>query len=83
MANYFNDRINVHWRIINDKDVVPTVPPHHFGFYHTHNAIWYTDESPLTFEECSVTDGEDSNCRYFGFSAKDHLNYLNVYESCK
>jgi predicted lipase len=82
MANYFNARINVHWRIVNEEDIVPTVPFRRFGFYHTSTAVWYTDDNSLTFKECAATDGEDSKCRYIGYSAKDHLNYLNVYESC-
>jgi len=83
MAEYFDDRINIHWRITNDRDPVPNAPPRKLGFYHTSTHVWYNDDDkPLKFEECASTNGEDPNCNHLGYSGKDHLRYLNVYEEC-
>jgi len=82
MANYFNDRIYVHWRLANEKDIIPNLPPRDLGFYHTCIDIWYTNNDPLEYRECSFANGEDPNCEYIGYSIEDHMNYLDVYESC-
>jgi len=81
MANYFNERIKINWRLMHKKDIAPDFPTKFHGYYHTTTGIWYTDDDPLTYKQCSSTDG-DSDCDYVGYSISSHLRYLNVYESC-
>lgn len=81
IADYYNSRISVNWRITNVRDVVPTVPPDNLGYHHTHTQIWYTSYSPLKYKQCSSVNGED--CDYIGYSPRHHLRYLGVYESCE
>jgi hypothetical protein len=82
MVDYFTSLADVHWRIVNKHDIVPTVPPEGSHYHHTPNEVWYTEYDPkLVYQICDGT-GEDPNCSYFGTSIYDHLHYLNVEEDC-
>jgi len=81
LASYFDGVIDSNYRIVNEDDIVPTVPYESFGFYHTAVEVRYTSTSPLTYTQCDGT-GEDSNCDYIGYSVDDHLSYFGLYESC-
>ena len=85
MADYFESLIAYHFRVVNEKDVVPTVPLRsegtHSPYHHTWREIWYTKDNPLNYTECDGS-GEDKQCAYFGDSVEDHLNYLDIKESC-
>ena len=85
MINYFEGLIGYHFRLVNEKDVVPTVPYEDMGdhskYHHSWTEIWYTKDNPLTYKQCDGS-GEDKKCSYIGYSIEDHLNYLNIHESC-
>jgi len=81
MVNYFMQIVDVHWRVVNIHDVVPTVPPEGPNYHHTPTMVWYTSDSPLTYVICDES-GEDPSCEYFGDSVYDHLHYMDLYEDC-
>jgi len=81
VADYYGSMIKTNWRLVNEHDIVPTVPPESFGFHHTWTEIWYTSDVPLKFEQCNGS-GEDPACKYLITSAEDHLWYLDLYEDC-
>merc|ERR1712013_342402 len=83
LAKYFDEIVDSNWRVVNEHDIVPTIPFQAMGFFHTATQIHYTDTESLTFTQCDGS-GEDWqwNCYYLTTSVDDHLNYLNVEESC-
>ncbi len=50
-------------------------------YHHTGTMVWYKNDSPLEYIICDGS-GEDPSCEYYGYSADDHLLYLDVYETC-
>ena len=86
LIEYFGKQISLNWRLVNLHDVVPTVPPKTGAgitspYHHTFTEIWYTSDSPLKYKQCDGS-GEDSSCSYLVPSAADHLEYLDIHESC-
>ena len=87
LINYFATKIPINWRLVNLHDIVPTVPPEKgpgitSPYHHTWTEIWYTSDSPLKYKQCNGS-GEDKSCDYVVPSAEDHLEYLDIHESCK
>lgn len=69
-------------RMVNQKDVVPSMPPHSFDFTHVAQEVWYTRNN---WKVCSSTNGEDGNCskgQLIALSIEDHLNYFGLHEAC-
>lgn len=81
LVDIYDSTVDSNWRVVNENDIVPTVPYEWQGYYHSGTEIHYTDDDSLTYTQCDGT-GEDSSCDYIGDSVDDHLNYLNLYESC-
>ena len=81
LALYFDKIIDSNWRIVNEHDVVSTLPYESLGYYHTSTQIWYTSTDPLEYKQCDGS-GEDWDCSYLGYSVEDHLNYFGLYEDC-
>merc|ERR1712228_565363 len=83
LIEHFEGLIGYHYRVVNKHDIVPTVPAEDLGlhskYHHSGTEVWYTNDSPLQYTECDGS-GEDKKCNYFGYSAEDHLHYLNIYE---
>ena len=52
MAKYYATMIDLNWRFVNVRDVVPTVPPEDFGFHHTWTEVHYTSDKPLEYVVC-------------------------------
>ena len=65
MVDYFVDMVDTHWRLTNQHDVVPTVPPESKWYKHTPTQVWYTSDEPLKYQVCDGS-GEDKDCSYFG-----------------
>lgn len=83
-ANFLNGRAQISsmFRVVNDHDIVPHLPPHLMGFRHAAREIWYTDSTDYTV--CNSV-GEDDNCSdsiAFPISIHDHLHYMGISESC-
>jgi Lipase (class 3) len=71
------------FRHVNDRDIVPHLPPEDLGFRHTVREVW--EKPKCSFKMCSATDGEDSKCSdslTLPNSVEDHLHYYEIYESC-
>ena len=85
MVKHFASLVAFHYRVVNEKDVVPTLPYEDLGlkshYHHSWTEIWYKKDSPLKFKECDGS-GEDSDCDYIGYSISDHLHYMGIYEDC-
>jgi len=81
MANYFDALVDVHWRVVNRYDVVPTLPPKDRFYHHTPTMVWYVNDTSLTYNICDES-GEDPKCKYFGHSVYDHLHYMGLLEGC-
>ena len=65
------------WRHVNQKDIVPHVPPEALNYYHTTQEVW--EHANCQFQQCSSTNGEDPNCSDSlsdPDSVSDHLNYF-------
>jgi len=68
------------YRVVHYADIVPHVPPMSFGYRHTVEEIWYTENSS-SYTACSVKEGEDPKCSdslTLPVSVSDHLTYLNI-----
>ena len=85
MTDHFDNVTGYHFRLMNDKDIVPTVPYQEQGTYdlyvHTSRGIWYTSSCPLEYTQCDGS-GEDESCSYIGDSLEDHVHYLAIHENC-
>ena len=88
LAQYFAGQVAANWRIVNEHDVVPTIHPEtdlvpgvKSNYHHTWTEIWYQQDDPLRYRQCDGS-GEDSECGYLIPSAEDHLQYMNIHESC-
>ncbi|EFA74809.1 Triacylglycerol lipase-like protein triacylglycerol lipase [Heterostelium album PN500] len=78
-SNYFNSIQPNTWRVTNQKDLVPHVPPQvGIEFYeHVTNELWYFN-STINYEVCQSI-GEDPYCsdsvNPLEYSIYDHLHY--------
>jgi len=86
IATLYGEVIDSNWRIVNQRDVIPTAPLMAFGYHHTATMIRYHDtgDASREYTQCdgSGEDWTDSDCYYYRTSISDHLHYLNLYESC-
>mmetsp|Transcript_9790 Transcript_9790/g.14913 ORF Transcript_9790/g.14913 Transcript_9790/m.14913 type:complete len:290 (-) Transcript_9790:31-900(-) len=87
-SEYFTDSVVVHWRVVNVHDVVPTLPLANVQghgiispYHHSAIEIWYTSDEPLQYKQCPG-NGESVECDYVERSANDHLEYMNLHETC-
>eukprot|EP01113_Clastostelium_recurvatum_P036018 TRINITY_DN5080_c0_g2_i1.p1 TRINITY_DN5080_c0_g2~~TRINITY_DN5080_c0_g2_i1.p1 ORF type:complete len:336 (+),score=68.32 TRINITY_DN5080_c0_g2_i1:97-1008(+) len=61
------------FRIVNQADIVPHLPPLGLKYYHVPREVWFNDD---VFTLCSETEGEDDTCSDgfpFTNSVRDHL----------
>lgn len=68
------------WRVVNEDDVVPHVPPKMLGFKHPPREVWRTASgSQVTYTNCDAT-GEDETCSndIFSNSIAAHSWYMGV-----
>jgi len=74
--------IDQHYRVVNDKDIVPHLPPEDFGYFHITTEVWLHNDSAIV---CSNTNGEDPTCSdslLLPDSIYDHLHYFGIAEGC-
>jgi len=77
-AQFFDSHIDVSYRIVNQHDIVPHLPPRTLGFYHIATEVWWKNKT--TYIICNGS-GEDPNCSdsvKVALSVADHLDYLSV-----
>ncbi|GAM27498.1 hypothetical protein SAMD00019534_106740, partial [Acytostelium subglobosum LB1] len=79
-AEWYNQLQPNTWRVVNQRDVVPHLPPRESvnEYHHVPNEIWYPKNS-TTYEVCNDS-GEDPSCSDSilppFYSQADHLDYL-------
>jgi len=74
--------VPVGYRVTNDADIVPHLPPEDFGYFHITTEVWLHNG---TITVCSGTNGEDPSCSdslLLPDSIYDHLHYFGVAEGC-
>nr|5TGL_A Chain A, Lipase [Rhizomucor miehei] len=79
-ANYVVSTGIPYRRTVNERDIVPHLPPAAFGFLHAGSEYWITDNSPETVQVCT-SDLETSDCSnsIVPFtSVLDHLSYFGI-----
>jgi len=67
-------------RMVDNKDIVPSVPPQALGYEHETTEIWETPSGGANYKVCSSTNGEDPTCSdsVVSDSTADHLIYMGV-----
>lgn len=80
-VKYFNSKIpkeNV-YRVVNQRDIVTSLPPEAMGFRHLPTQYWFEDAPCCTYKTCDGS-GEDPNCSdgVLMHSIMDHVTYLNI-----
>jgi len=76
-AEFFNQRVSLSFRTVNQKDIVPHLPLRIMGFQHIATEVWFPSDTQ-NFIVCD-NSGEDPNCSdslVDPISIVDHLNYL-------
>lgn len=90
-ASWFPNAGIPHFRVVNENDVVPHVPPEWTGFTHDATEMWYSPCNTYNSESCyggqgRCIGGEDSSCSdsvdTIDMSVQDHLHYFGLYEDC-
>ena len=83
-SKFFDSKIKSKWRIVNQKDLIPRLPPRFLGYQHSVQEIWF-EKNEKDFKFCDANNGEDSKCslsvklpvpwnyhiRYLGFNKHD------------
>jgi len=82
-STLFSSAIKVHYRVVNNRDMIAHMPPMNYDFYHIPTEVWERGTSATSFKVCD-NSGEDPTCSdsRADLSIEDHLNYFGVYESC-
>jgi len=75
-ASYFDSMVPQLWRVVNQNDIVPHLPPESFGFWHAATEVWYTNNN---YQICD-SSGEDPNCSdsQIDLSIPEHVDYMGV-----
>lgn len=77
-ANYTMGIIDTIYRVINQRDVVPHLPPQNVGYHHVATEIWFPTNYTV-YVICNHS-GEDPHCADsvppIDYSPADHLVYL-------
>eukprot|EP00736_Rhodelphis_marinus_P006945 Rmarinus@m.6433 len=80
-TNFLENRVAGAWRIVNDADIVPSLPPSGLNFHHFHTEMWYKGHN---YQRCDGS-GEDPNCSAsvpdWQHSVDDHSYFKDVYIS--
>jgi len=72
-AATYNNLIPQSFRVNNNCDIVPHVPPESFGFEHAGTVVWCTDDT-----NCDVMWGQENDGGFLHTSILDHGHYLGI-----
>ncbi|KYR00977.1 hypothetical protein DLAC_02418 [Tieghemostelium lacteum] len=68
-------------RLVNDRDIVPHLPPIDLNFYHLPIEVWFNNASaPLQYKICN-NSGEDPSCSDsldVALNIEQHLDYMGI-----
>ena len=76
-TSIYKSYVTEYWRVVNELDLVPHVPPRFLGFYHNPTEVWYYND---VWKICNGS-GEDPNCSdslVVALSIIDHMDYMGV-----
>jgi len=77
-ANYSKEILPVLYRVINQDDIVPHLPPMDVGYHHAPTEVWFPSNY-TTYVVCDES-GEDPTCSdsvpVTQLTPKDHITYL-------
>jgi len=78
-ASYFASLVKKSWRVVNQRDIVPHLPPSKWlHFHHVEREIWVQADG--TFRLCSPENSEDPTCSagipYHDLSILNHITYF-------
>ena len=75
---FYSNGSHVSWRITHNRDPVPTLPPKFFGFRHSRQEVFYSENSS-SYRLCDGS-GEDPKCSdgVFSYNMNDHTSYLGI-----
>jgi predicted lipase len=79
-SKYFDVTVRSKWRVVNQKDLVPRLPPRLVGYRHSVREVWFPN-NVRDFKICDGTVGDDLKC---SVSVKlpvpwdYHVNYLGL-----
>jgi predicted lipase len=80
-AQYYNETITDSFRMVNQRDWVPHLPPRFIDFYHVPTEVWFQSDD-YHYVICDES-GEDPSCSDsldFPFSIYDHEDYFGYYK---
>lgn len=84
-AAFVNKNIDVYWRTVHDRDMVPHMPPTMFNYVHSCREIF--EDSNGVLNVCNHTDCEDPLCanqyNLMETNTNDHLYYLGHRVACE
>ena len=80
----YGNVVDSNWRIVNQRDLVPTVPFQAMGYHHTATMIHYLDAKSREYVQCdgSGEDWTDRHCFYYITNIIDHTLYFNKLSVC-
>eukprot|EP01101_Sappina_pedata_P002491 TRINITY_DN12724_c0_g1_i1.p1 TRINITY_DN12724_c0_g1~~TRINITY_DN12724_c0_g1_i1.p1 ORF type:complete len:302 (-),score=73.51 TRINITY_DN12724_c0_g1_i1:78-857(-) len=83
-ASYFKKLSEDSVRVVNQKDIVPHLPPREFRYHHVLREYWFPHNTTV-FEACSDFESEDPKCsdsvHVKEWSSADHTEYLGYQQT--
>eukprot|EP01129_Flabellula_baltica_P012080 TRINITY_DN539_c0_g2_i1.p1 TRINITY_DN539_c0_g2~~TRINITY_DN539_c0_g2_i1.p1 ORF type:complete len:305 (-),score=61.74 TRINITY_DN539_c0_g2_i1:45-959(-) len=77
-ADYVSTKVSESWRLVNQRDIVPHVPPKFLGFRHPGTEVWVQESGNYLICDGSGEDPHCSNSKSPFFTAFDHLAILGI-----
>lgn len=78
-ANYYDLMVPESIRVVNNRDVVPALPPRTFGFQHSATEVW---EHRSKYIVCAGNEDPSCSDSVVSYSPRDHVLYMG-YETCE
>lgn len=76
-ASYYKSQVPHTWRVVNQLDIVPHLPPKWLNYHHIATEVWYWNDK---YNICNGS-GEDPSCsdsQPLAASIQDHIDYMGV-----
>jgi len=81
-AQYFDSVVPQVWRVVQERDPVPHLPPLIAEYWQIETEVWYWNQE---FTFCTEGNGEDPNCSdsLVWYNPADHGTYFGVNMGCE
>eukprot|EP01094_Clydonella_sp_ATCC50884_P021052 TRINITY_DN4530_c0_g1_i1.p1 TRINITY_DN4530_c0_g1~~TRINITY_DN4530_c0_g1_i1.p1 ORF type:complete len:306 (+),score=75.95 TRINITY_DN4530_c0_g1_i1:43-918(+) len=76
---YYSEHVPNTTRVVNNRDIVPSLPPKVFGFEHVATEVW---EHRNKYIVCSGSEDPKCSDSVVSYSVEDHTHYMG-YETCE